>query len=173
MAKFNNLAIPGGGGGGWTPCPPPLWIRPCKVSKNECPPFINELFHERIPNENLPTLRSLSEHSFVTPRPHKEFFKQSLANSGPIIWNSLPLSLKSLDSTHKFHSASTQCISERMQNRRLRNGQTFTGTRAFSRQKCFVQFFIQNCTLRMYCYIGLACPSTIFQNTIISGMEAL
>ena len=67
----------------------------------------------------------------------------------------------------------TQCISERMQNRRLRNGQTFTGARAFSRQKCFVQFFVQNCTLRMYCYIGLACPSTIFQNTIISGMEAL
>ena len=31
----------------------------------------------------------------------------------------------------------TQCISERMQNRRLRNGQTFTGARAFSRQKCF------------------------------------
>ena len=30
-----------------------------------------------------------------------------------------------------------QCISERMQNRRLRNGQTFTGARAFSRQKCF------------------------------------
>ena len=67
----------------------------------------------------------------------------------------------------------SQCISERMQNRRLRNGQTFTGARAFSRQKCFVQFFIQNCTLRMYCYIGLACPSTIFQNIIISGMEAL
>ena len=80
--KFNNLAIPGGGGSG-PPVPPPLWIRPCKVSKNECPPFINELFHERIPNENLPTLRSLSEHSFVTPRPHKEIFKQSLAYSGP------------------------------------------------------------------------------------------
>ena len=70
-------------------------------------------------------------------------------------------------------SSYAQCISERMQNRRLRNGQTFTGARAFSRQKCFVQFFIQNCTLRMYCYIGLACPSTIFQNTIISSMEAL
>ena len=75
--------------------------------------------------------------------------------------------------TDMVDGAKSQCISERMQNRRLRNGQTFTGARAFSRQKCFVQFFIQNCTLRMYCYIGLACPSTIFQNTIISGMEAL
>ena len=35
----------------------------------------------------------------------------------------------------------SQCISERMQNRRLRNGQTFTGARAFSRQKCFFRSF--------------------------------
>ena len=83
-----------------------------KVSKNDCPPYINELFHERIPNENLPTLRSLSGHSFVTPRPHKEIFKQSLAYSGPIIWNSLPSSLKSLDSTNKFHSAFIKWLKE-------------------------------------------------------------
>ena len=85
--------------------------------------------------------------------------------------NDVTASLKQI-SSRKIRTYS-QCISERMQNRRLRNGQTFTGARAFSRQKCFVQFFIQNCTLRMYCYIGLACPSTIFQNTIIYGMEAL
>ena len=83
-----------------------------KVCKNECPPYINELFHERKPNENLPALRSLSEHSFVTPGPHKEIFKQSLAYSGPIIWNSLPSSLKSLDSTHKFHSALIKWLKE-------------------------------------------------------------
>ena len=28
MAKTNNLAIPGGGGGGPDPLSPPLWIRP-------------------------------------------------------------------------------------------------------------------------------------------------
>ena len=30
MAKINNLAIPGGGGGVRTPCAP-LWIRPCDI----------------------------------------------------------------------------------------------------------------------------------------------
>ena len=42
-----------------------------------------------------------------------------------------------LPSNPSFQSTISQCISERMQNRRLRNGQTFTGARAFSRQKCF------------------------------------
>ena len=41
----------------------------------------------------------------------------------------------------KICISSAQCISERMQNRRLRNGQTFTGARAFSRQKCFFRSF--------------------------------
>ena len=35
----------------------------------------------------------------------------------------------------------TQCISERMQNRRLRNGQTFTGARAFFAPKMFFRSF--------------------------------
>ena len=76
-----------------------------KISNNECPPYINELFHERILHENVPTLRSSSTHSFITPRPYKEIFKQSLTYSGPIIWNSLPSGIKSLDSTDKFHSS--------------------------------------------------------------------
>ena len=78
-----------------------------KISKDECPPYtcINELFQERALNENVPTLRSSSEYSFITPRPYKEMFKQSITYSGPIIWNSLPLGLKSLDSIEKFHSS--------------------------------------------------------------------
>lgn len=75
-----------------------------KVSKRESPPYISELFHERILHENVPMLRSSSEHSFITPRPYKEIFKQSLTYAGPIIWNSLPSGLRSLDSTDKFHS---------------------------------------------------------------------
>ena len=39
-----------------------------KISKNECPPYINELFHEQILHENVPMLRSSSAHSFITPR---------------------------------------------------------------------------------------------------------
>ena len=45
-----------------------------KISNNECPPYINELFHEPILHENVPTLRSSSTHSFITPRPYKEIF---------------------------------------------------------------------------------------------------
>ena len=58
-------------------------------------PTLYQQFFSSKDTENLPTLRSLSEHSL-------EIFKQSLAYYGPIIWNSLPSSLKSLDSTHKF-----------------------------------------------------------------------
>ena len=76
-----------------------------KVAQGVCPPYISELFQERMLNGNIPTLRSLTEHSFITPRPYKEIFKQSITYSGPIIWNSLPSGLKSLDNTDKFHSS--------------------------------------------------------------------
>ena len=76
-----------------------------KVSLGECPAYISELFQERLPNENIPTLRSSSSgHSFITPRPYKEIFKQSITYSGPIIWNSLPSGLKLIDKTDTFHS---------------------------------------------------------------------
>ena len=48
-----------------------------KVSKGECPPYINELFQERVLNENVPTLRSSSEHSFITQRPYKEILNRA------------------------------------------------------------------------------------------------
>ena len=76
-----------------------------KVSLGVCPPYISELFQERMLNGNIPTLRSSTQHSFITPRPYKEIFKQSITYSGPIIWNSLPSGLKSLDNTDKFHSS--------------------------------------------------------------------
>ena len=61
-----------------------------KVSQGVCPPYISELFQERMLIGNIPTLRSSTEHSFITSRPYKEIFKQSKTYSGPIIWNSLP-----------------------------------------------------------------------------------
>ena len=80
-----------------------------KISNNECPPYINELFHERILHENVPTLRSSSTHSFITPRPYKEIFKQSLTYSGPIIWNSLSSGIKSLDSFTRWTKQAFPC----------------------------------------------------------------
>ena len=75
-----------------------------KVSLDECPPHISELFQERVPNENIPTPRSSSENSFIAQGPYKEIFQQSITYSGPIIWNSLPSGLKLLDNTDTFHS---------------------------------------------------------------------
>lgn len=75
-----------------------------KVSRSETPQYVNELFHERILNEDAPVLRSASAHTFIAPRPNKEIFKQSITYSGPIIWNSLPNHLKSLNSIDSFHS---------------------------------------------------------------------
>ena len=71
-----------------------------KVSLGECPPYINELFQEGVPNETMSILRSSSGHSFITPMPYKEIFKQTITYSGPIIWNSLPSGLKSIDKTN-------------------------------------------------------------------------
>lgn len=74
-----------------------------KVSKGDCPLYMRELFKKKI-NENVPALQSSSEHSFNMPRPYKETLKQSLTYSGPVILNSLPSTLESLDSIDKFHS---------------------------------------------------------------------
>ncbi|MCU7801469.1 MAG: hypothetical protein KZQ70_15395, partial [gamma proteobacterium symbiont of Lucinoma myriamae] len=75
-----------------------------KVSRSETPQYVNELFHQRILNNEAPILRSASAHTYIPPRPNKEIFKQSVTYSGPIIWNSLPDNLKSLNSIDTFHS---------------------------------------------------------------------
>ena len=66
-----------------------LYLRKAKfmykiLKKNECPPYINELFYWWILHENVPMLRSSSVHSLITPRLYKEIFKQSLTYSGLI-----------------------------------------------------------------------------------------
>ena len=85
-----------------------LYLRKAKfmyrVSRGETPQYVNELFQQRPQNENEPQLRSTSGLTFVPPRPNKEIFKQSITYSGPIIWNSLPTTLRSVDNKNKFHS---------------------------------------------------------------------
>ena len=75
-----------------------------KVEKSLTPPYINEMFHLRNQNESLPLLRSTASSNFIPPRPRKEIFKQSIMYSGPIIWNSLPPELKSLNTVNSFHN---------------------------------------------------------------------
>ena len=75
-----------------------------KVYKSETPQYINEMFNHRTVNENLPLLRSNVSSNFITPRPNREIFKQSITYSGPIVWNSLPSELKNLDTVNSFHN---------------------------------------------------------------------
>ena len=48
-----------------------------KVSLGECPAYISELFHERVPNENIPTLRSSSGHSLLPQGHTKKSFSKA------------------------------------------------------------------------------------------------
>ncbi len=75
-----------------------------KVCNSETPPYITEMFSHRTANDNLPVLRSETSNNFILPRPNKEIFKQSIAYSGPIIWNSLPNQLKNLETVNSFHN---------------------------------------------------------------------
>ena len=75
-----------------------------KVEKPLTPPYINEMFNLRNQNESLSLLRSTASSNYIPPRPRKEIFKQSIMYSGPIIWNSLPLELKSLNTVNSFHN---------------------------------------------------------------------
>ena len=55
-----------------------------KVDRSETAPYINDMFNQRIFDENMPLLRSAISSNFIPPRPKKEIFKQSLIYSGPI-----------------------------------------------------------------------------------------
>ena len=73
-----------------------------KVARGDVPQHNNEIFQESS-IENEPQLRSTSGQTFIPPRPDKEIFKQSIAYSGPIILNSLPISLRSVDNINKHN----------------------------------------------------------------------
>lgn len=80
------------------------------VNKSKMPSYISEMFHVRPPNENLPTLRSTTSNNYITPRPYKEIFKQSISYSGSIIWNCLPNKLKTIETRNNFHCECIQWI---------------------------------------------------------------
>jgi hypothetical protein len=76
-----------------------------KVTKSETPQYVNEMFEPRMTNDNVPVLRSASAYTFfIPPRPNKEIYKQSITYSGPIVWNSLPDKLKTLNTVDAFHT---------------------------------------------------------------------
>ena len=78
-------------------------FRMFKVSKSVLPSYVNQMFSFQPFNETLQSLRSTGALDFYTPKPKKEFFKQGLIYSGPVIWNNLPDCLKNLETVDSFH----------------------------------------------------------------------
>ena len=67
-----------------------------KVYNNLAPSYLQELFHMRVVDLNNTTsnLRSVSQNNYIVPQAKCDLFKGSLALSGVIVWNSIPLSIK-------------------------------------------------------------------------------
>ena len=61
-----------------------------KVSIQEAPLYIQGMFEPTILSNEYRILRFSSNNNFVTQRPNKELFKDSLSDSGTLIWNVLP-----------------------------------------------------------------------------------
>lgn len=82
-----------------------------KVSKEITPNYINSMFTKRPhlnPNGNESySLRSVSAENYILPKPSTELYKNSLAFSGPIVWNCIPNNVKSAPSVESFHN---RCI---------------------------------------------------------------
>ncbi|MES9905404.1 MAG: reverse transcriptase family protein [Sedimenticola sp.] len=75
-----------------------------KVTANETPTYISEMFKYREIANNAPMLRSTTSKNFILPRPHIEIFKQSMSFSGTVIWNCLPTDVKCSSTASSFHS---------------------------------------------------------------------
>ena len=79
-----------------------------KVSYNIAPDSINAMFSKRqqtfCDGNESQFLRSMSTDNFILPKPNKELFKNSLAYSGPVVWNCLTKEIKMATSSEAFHS---------------------------------------------------------------------
>ena len=78
-----------------------------KVFIQEAPLYIRDMFELTILNNESHILRSSSNNIFVTPKPNKELFKDSLSYSGTLIWNVLPEHIKLSKNISIFHK---RCI---------------------------------------------------------------
>ena len=67
-----------------------------KIGNNVAPTYLTDLFHMRNINADntISNLHSVSSRHFVIPKPNVNLFKNSLAYSGAVIWNSIPLDIK-------------------------------------------------------------------------------
>ena len=76
-----------------------------KALNNICPEYLTSKFS---PVQQLNTnhqLRSFNNKELAVPKPRIEFFRKSLYYSGPIIWNEIPISIRSIESLAAFKNA--------------------------------------------------------------------
>ena len=67
-----------------------------KIEKNVAPSYFTDLFRMRNINADnrKSNLHSVANRHFVIPKPNINLFKNSLAYSGAVIWNNIPLDIK-------------------------------------------------------------------------------
>ena len=78
-----------------------------KVVNNLLPEYICEMFEKKISSHSDTSnyvLRSNASVNFYVPLPHSETFKNSLAYTGGVLWNNLPVGVKSASSVAQFKS---------------------------------------------------------------------
>ena len=74
-----------------------------KVANNIAPSYLINLFQMRsASNDTITSLRSVTNKNFLIPKPKLNLFKNSLSYSGAIIWNSIPLEIKTSKSLDSF-----------------------------------------------------------------------
>ena len=66
-----------------------------KVANSLLPQYIIDFFFQ-LRADSLPetALRSVTNHNFTIPKPKSSLYKESLAYSGPVIWNTIPPEIK-------------------------------------------------------------------------------
>ena len=77
-----------------------------KVYNNSFPSHVTDLFNRRnLEDESVPVLRSTTLNNFLLPKPRTELYRNSLAFTGPLVWNCLPQNVKSSSSINGFHNS--------------------------------------------------------------------
>ena len=65
-----------------------------KVANSLLPQYIIDFFQLRADSLPETALRSVTNHNFTIPKPKSSLYKESLAYSGPVIWNTIPPEIK-------------------------------------------------------------------------------
>ena len=89
-------------------------VLPYKTSHRRCPSYLSELIVFASADSNVRQLRSSTTRAAAVKRNRTQFGRRAFSVAGPDIWNSLPATIRTIDShpafrralkTHLFRSA--------------------------------------------------------------------